>query len=249
VTSDIGAVISKLDDSSADIAENAKYELIDHGADVIPDLVAALASLERYGKLSAIEVFRACGDDRAGPVLTSLLSDTDTTVREWAASALSEMKYPQAGPALARLHARLVGELVSPDFTEPVAVRDALTSLGLRPRLTPTLTRTLAQHTVHGDRWPVTQLPEVIRDLADHDQVVLYVMIWRVADDGRMYWTRHDTAGWSFDYSLPWPENVTAAREAALLEVAFVKDAADLVASVEWIGRDDVIVVPPEKRV
>lgn len=245
VTTDISALISRLDDPSTDIAEDAKYALIGQAADVIPELAAALTSIGRSGRLSAIEVFEASGDRRAGPALIGLLSDADTTVREWAANALSALKYTKAGPALAQLNARLVRARVSPDFTEPVAVRNAIAHLGLRQRRTPDLTRTLAQLIGHGQAWPVARLPEIVRDLADHDQVVLYFMIWRVGDDGQQYWTEHEGAGWAFDYSLPWPENVTSARDAALLEAAFVQDSGVLVASIEWIDQNDIAVPPP----
>ena len=70
-------------------------------------------------------------------------------------------------------------------------------------------------------------------------------MIWRVADDGRLYWTQHEGVGWTFDYSLQWPENVTGARDAALLETAFVQDTGDLVASIEWIDQSAIAVPPP----
>jgi hypothetical protein len=151
----------------------------------------------RRPKLSAIEVFEARGDPRAGPALIGLLSDADTTVREWAANALSALRYTEAGPALTQLNARLLRYRIRPDFTEPVAVRNAMANLGLRQRRTPDLTRTLAQHISHEHKWPVGRLPEVIRDLADHDQVVLYFMIWRIADDGQLYWTQHEGAGWA----------------------------------------------------
>lgn len=57
VTSDISALISRLDDPSADIAEDAKEALIGRGTAVIPELAAGLVGLYQYGKLSAIEVF------------------------------------------------------------------------------------------------------------------------------------------------------------------------------------------------
>jgi hypothetical protein len=245
VTTDISVLISRLDDPATDIAEDAKYALIDQGADVIPELAAAVTSLGRSGKLSAIQVFEACGDRRAGPAVIGLLSDAETTVREWAANALSVLRYTEAAPALAQLNARLVRARVRPDFTEPVAVRNAMASLGFRQRQTPDLTRTLAQDTGHLQAWPAARLPEVIRDLADHDQVVLYFMIWRIRDGGQLHWTQHEGAGWTFDYSLPWPENVTSARDAALLEAAFVQDSSDLVASIEWLDQSD-ITIPPQ---
>jgi hypothetical protein len=245
VTTDISTLISSLDAPSADIAEDAKRALIAHGAAVIPQLAAALPGLDRFGKLSAIEVFEACGNRQAGPALMGLLSDGDTTVREWAANALGTLGYAEAGPVLARLNARLLRELVRPDYSEPVAVRSVLTLFGLRRRVTPDLTRTLARDTGHGQAWPVARLPEVLRDLADHDQVVLYFMIWRVGDHGQLYWTQHERVGWAFDRSLPWSENVVGARDAALLEAGFVHDTGDLVAMIEWIDEGDVAVPPP----
>jgi hypothetical protein len=68
VTTGIGALISRLDDPS-DISADAKAALIAQGASVIPELAAALPGLDRFGKLSAIQVFEAFGDRRAGPAL------------------------------------------------------------------------------------------------------------------------------------------------------------------------------------
>jgi hypothetical protein len=56
--------------------------------------------------------------------------------------------------------------------------------------------------------------------------------------------TRHESVGWAFDHSLPWSENVAAARDAALLEADFVQDTGDLVAMIEWIDEGDVAVAP-----
>ena len=246
MTTDIAALISELDDASTDIAESAKHLLIAEGAVVIPDLAAALPRLERFGKLSAIEIFEACGDIQAGPALASLLGDPDTTVREWAALALGAVGYTEAGPALAQLNTRLRRAGVRPDFTEPVAVRSVLTLFRLRRQLTPDLTRTLARDSGHGQTWPVARLPEILRDLADHDQVVLYFIIWRVNDHGELHWSEHDRVGWAFDHSLSWSENVAGARDAALLEAAFVQDTGNLVARIEWIHEDDIAVALPE---
>lgn len=244
MTTDISALISRLKDPSTDIAEDAKHALIGQGTRVIPELAAALPGLDRFGKLSAIEVFEACGDRRAGPALVGLLSDADTTVREWAVNALAALGYAGAGPAIAQLNARLLRDLVPLSCTEPVAVRSALAGFGLRAHVTPDLTRSLARDTAHGQAWPVAQLAEVLRDLADHSQVVLYFMIWRAGDHGQLHWTQYEGVGWTFDRSLQWSENVAGARDAALLEAAFVQDTGDLVATIEWIGEGDIAVPP-----
>jgi hypothetical protein len=44
----------------------------------------------------------------------------------------------------------------------------------------------------------------VFNDLAEHSQVVLGFTLWRIGDDGRLYWTRHESEGWSFDWSERW---------------------------------------------
>jgi hypothetical protein len=240
VTTDISALVSRLDDPLTDIAEGAKHALIAQGTRVIPELAAALPGLDRYGKLSAIEVFEACGDRRAGPALVGLLSDADTTVREWAVNALAALGYTEAGPALAQLNARLLRDLIPPHCTEPVAVRSALAGFGLRAHVTPDLTQALARDTGHMQAWPVAQLAEVLRDLADHGQVVLYFIVCRTGDHGQLYWTEHEGVGWTFDRSLQWSENVAGARDAALLEAAFVQDTGDLVATIEWIDEGDI---------
>lgn len=92
---------------------------------MIHELAAALPGPGRIGKLPAIEVFEACGDRRAGPALIGLLNDADTTVREWAANAVSALGYTEAGPALAQLNARLLRQQERLEFTEPVGVRSA----------------------------------------------------------------------------------------------------------------------------
>jgi hypothetical protein len=245
VTTDIGVLISRLDDPRTDIAEDAKYALISRATDVIPELARALPGLGRFGKLSAIEVFEAYGDRRAGPALIGLLTDADTAVREWAANALGALRYAEAGPALAKLYTRLLRDLVRPDFTEPVAVRTAMRSLGIRRRVTPDLTRTLARDIGGWLKWPVALLPKILRDLADHDQVVLYFMLWRVGQDSQLSWTQHERVGWTFDYLRPWAENVTGARDAALLEVRSLQDTGNLVASIEWIDQRDITIPLP----
>jgi hypothetical protein len=85
-----------------------------------------------------------------------------------------------------------------------------------------------------------SDLPTVIDDLAEHSQVVLGFIPWRIADDGQLYGTRHELPDWSFDWSASWPDNVGAARHAARGNVAALRDA-ELLAHVEWIDESDVL--------
>src|SRR5215204_6338015 len=80
-----------LDDDSTEVAEDATAELISVGVEVVEPLAAAVPSLERFGQLSAIEVFEHFGDPGAGPVLVDLLSSEHDTVREWSAWAIAQL--------------------------------------------------------------------------------------------------------------------------------------------------------------
>jgi hypothetical protein len=62
VAGEIARPIELLDDDSTEVAEDAKAELISMGVEVVQPLAAAVTSLERYGQLSAIEVFEHFGD-------------------------------------------------------------------------------------------------------------------------------------------------------------------------------------------
>jgi hypothetical protein len=46
-----------------------------------------------------------------------------------------------------------------------------------------------------------SDLVAVVDDLAEHSQVMLGFTLWRIGDAGRLYWTRHESEGWSFDWS------------------------------------------------
>jgi HEAT repeat protein len=63
---------------------------------VVQPLSAAVASLDRYGQLSAIEVFEHFGDAAAGPALINLLGSEHETVREWSAWAVAELGLREA---------------------------------------------------------------------------------------------------------------------------------------------------------
>ncbi|MEV0895752.1 hypothetical protein [Actinoplanes sp. NPDC049802] len=62
MTDEITRLIGSLDDESTGIAEDAKTGLMSIGGEVLPPLTAAVRSLDRYGQLSAAEVFEHLGD-------------------------------------------------------------------------------------------------------------------------------------------------------------------------------------------
>jgi hypothetical protein len=240
VAGEITRLIGLLDDDSTEIAEDAKAELISIGVEVVPALAAAVGSLERYGQLSVIEVFEHLGDTAAGPALIDLLASEHDTVRDWAAQAIAELGVREAVPMLQVAYQRQRASGDGPDWTEAVAIRHALTVLGARREVLPPLTA--SSRTTAGSiqrAWPATRLVEVVNDLADHDQAVLYFKLWAVID-GSAYWNGHDRLDQALDLAKPWRQVVAEARESALIEAAFVVARPNLFATVEWIDRADV---------
>jgi hypothetical protein len=83
-------------------------------------------------------------------------------------------------------------------------------------------------------------LTTVIEDLAGAGQVILYFQVWRIGDDGRLYWVQSDHKEWAFDWSAPWSENVAAAHAVARANAAKLVHEPDLLGQLEWIDEDDV---------
>lgn len=236
---EIARLIGLLDDDSTEVAEDAKAALISIGPAVVQPLAAAVPSLERFGQLSAIEAFEHLGDLAAGPVLLNLLSSEHDTVREWSALAIEQLGVRDAVPALQAAYQRMRigdGRL---DDSEAVAIRSVLTHLGARQEVMPPLTASLRVSDRGLDRlWPVNRLTDLINDLADHRQAVLYFMLFSVTDRGT-FWQGHESLDQDLDRHAPWLELVETARENALLEAAFVPQQAHLFVTLEWIDESD----------
>jgi len=110
----------------------AQWELKQLGAVVVEPLARSLPTLNRFGQLHAIEILEALGDARVGPAIIGLLHSGHDTVREWAARALAELRVVDAVPDLERAYARCLRRGIPLDWTEPLAIRDALQELGPR---------------------------------------------------------------------------------------------------------------------
>lgn len=233
----------QLDADSADQAMDAQAELTHRGrhTDVVAPLLRALPALSRYGQLCAIEIVEELDDRRADQPLIALLTSEHDTVREWAAGALGRRRVHQALPILQRAYQTSIQRRDPPDWSEPVALRQALTDLGARHPIVPSLTASL-QTTAPNDwpAWPSTRLVDVIDDLANNDQVTLYFALWRVEPDGRMYGTEYSRDETDLDFAQPWPDLVVQARNRAVGEARRAKVAAQVLATIEWIDRSDV---------
>lgn len=240
VEGEIARLIGLLDDDSTEIAEHAKAELISIGGEVVQPLAAVVGSLARYGQLSAIEFFEHLGDAAAGPALIDLLGSEHETVREWSAWAIAELGVREAVPRLRDAYRRQRVSGDGPQWTEAVAIRHALTVLGARQEVLPPLTASLQTTAGSIQRaWSSARLMDVVNDLADHGQAVLYFQLWAVIDGGT-FWNDHERLDDPLDFGEPWQQVVEEARESALIEAAFVVARPNLFATVEWIDRADV---------
>jgi hypothetical protein len=248
---DVAALIRDLGDPSCE-REETKFALIEAGPDVVPPMIKLLAGLDRFGKLTAIEVFEALNDRAPASALTDLLSDDDSTVREWAADLLGTWKYQPAASAVRTLHARLLVEEVPPDWTEPLAVRRALAAFGLRSVVTPQLTASLEITIAESHGWRPADLDRVLADLAAHDQFVLHLIAWRLGRGdggykaGNLYWVNHPPpVDWSYAPKREWKENVRTASSAALACASSLPEHVDLV-MLDWISEADMSLAPDE---
>jgi len=104
---EVDRLITELNESSDGIGDEAQASLITLGPPAVERLVDGIDGLSRFGKLCAIEVLSSVPVVGAGEALTALLVDEDSTVREWAATALAELPHLPAVEELHRLHARL----------------------------------------------------------------------------------------------------------------------------------------------
>jgi hypothetical protein len=121
-----------------------------------------------------------------------------------------------------------------------VAIRHTLTVLGARQEVLSPLTASLRTTAGSMQRvWPAARLVDVVDDLADHDQAVLYFQLW-VVTDGGTFWNDYERLDGPLDFGQPWQQVVVDARESVLIEVALVVPRPNLFASVEWIDRADV---------
>ncbi|APE23675.1 MULTISPECIES: HEAT repeat domain-containing protein [Streptomyces] len=235
----IERLIQQLDDSTGP-SYDARAELIGIGSDAIPAIIDGLPTLGGFGQLTAIEVFEEVADPRCGPALIALLGSDDPTVREWAAMALASLKIDGAVEPVRRAYRACLERATPPDWSEPEGIRWALTELGARTQVVPPLTARL-RPTAADDApgWPSTHLTDIINDLADHAQVILYSQFWRVEAD-RTYGVSGSALDWELDWTAPWEHLVDESRTWSLLEAAEAPVGDNIFVAPTWIDRTDL---------
>jgi len=227
-------------DGEADASYDARAELIWVGSEAITAIIDGLPSLGGFGQLTAIEVFEEVADPRCGPALIGLLDSENSTVREWAATALANLEIDGAVEPLRRVYRSCLERATPPDWSEPVGIRWALTKLGARTPVVPPLTARLRAMTdADSAGWPSAHFEEIIKDLADHDQVILYSQFWRVEGD-RTYGISGTSLDWQLDWTAPWQDLVEEASAWSLLEATEAPAGENIFVAITWIDRTDL---------
>ncbi|MGY4980390.1 HEAT repeat domain-containing protein [Streptomyces sp. 900105755] len=239
MTTHIERLVQQLDDSTGP-SYDARAELIDIGSHAIPAIIDGLPSLGGFGQLTAIEVFEEVADPRCGSALIALLGSEDSTVREWAAMALASLEIDGAVEPVRRAYRACLERATPPDWSEPGGIRWALTELGARTPVVPPLTARLrATAADDAPGWPSARFPEIINDLADHAQVILFSQFWQV-DAGRTYGVSGPGLDWELDWSAPWERLVEESRTWSLLEASEAPAGDNVFVAPTWIDRTDL---------
>jgi HEAT repeat protein len=226
-------------------AEEAQAELEEYGPEILPPLLEAAPVFGRFGQLCAIELLERIGDPRAGSVLIPMLRSEHDTVREWSAGALAALGVEEAVPELRRAYEEVKARGTPLDWSEPKRLRDALTQLGARDEVVLPRVAALSCSDLVFDRcWPVEHLATVVAELADAEQLVLYFQLWKRGRESKSLlgqllpsrperdsYTWKEAPGWELDWSLPWPELIASARDAALAAARQVETADNTVAT------------------
>ncbi|OEJ22828.1 hypothetical protein AR457_36875 [Streptomyces agglomeratus] len=235
----IERLIRQLDDSTGP-SYDARAELIDIGSDAIPAIINGLPSLGGFGQLTAIEVFEEVGDPHCGPALIRLLKSDNLTVREWAAMAMGSLGIDDAVEPLRRAYRACLERATPPDWTMPGDIRWALTELGARTSVVPPLTAHLrATAADDAPGWPSAHFTEIINDLADHAQVILFSQLWRV-DADRTYGISGTGLDGELHWTAPWEHLVEESRIWSLLEASEALAGDNLFLAPTWIDRTDL---------
>ncbi|MFJ4838677.1 hypothetical protein [Streptomyces sp. NPDC088746] len=119
----------------------------------------------------------------------------------------------------------------------------ALTELGAHPR-SPTAHRAPASHRCgYAPGCPSAHFTEIINDLADHAQVILYSQFWQV-NAGRTYSVSGPGLDWELHWTAPWEHLVEESRTCYLLEASEAPAGDNIFVAPTWIDRTDL---HPEK--
>lgn len=166
-----------------------------------------------------------------------MLDSENHVVREWAAGALGKLRVEKAVPKLRDAYENAKRRGTPLDWTEPGALRTALTELGARREVVPARVDALSRSEGLLRRcWPAEHLIEVINSLAEADQLILWFQYWeRVEGTHR----RSDAPGWELEWSLGWGDLVESTRTKAVDAARRAGTPANTVATLSWMNEAD----------
>ncbi|XES00789.1 hypothetical protein HEP87_33935 [Streptomyces sp. S1D4-11] len=154
--------------------------------------------------------------------------------------ALASLEIGGAVEPLRRAYRACLERATPPDWSEPDGIRWALTELGARSPVVPPLTARLrATAADDAPGWPSAHFAEIINDLADHAQVILYSQ-FRRADAGRAYGISGTGLDWELDWTAPWEHLVEESRTWSLLEASEAPVGDNILVAPTWIDRTDL---------
>jgi hypothetical protein len=233
------ALIVELDDEDTGLAELAEAELRDdYGPLAVGLLLEAMPRFGNFGLVSAVELLEEFGDERAGPILISLLESDEWVVREWAARALGSLGIRDAIDPLWLAYERVKARRTPLHWTEPAALRRALTRLGARKEIIPpSVERLLRIDSTTGRFWEWEHAEEVVDALAEADQAIVLVQIWEGPGGIGM---RLPVSGGEPDWALPWRALVRQTRRAAKSVLRNSDAPNDAVVTLEWMKENDI---------
>lgn len=242
-------LVAELSDDST--AEEAQFSLqAQYGAAAVPLILQLLPTLSDFSRRCAIELIQNCdleqlrriSNPSVAATLIPLLKSEDDLTREWVAEALGWLGDTAAVPALLEAREAACRSRVPLDWTAQTRIRHALTNLGARTPVVPRRTAALMKtNSIFGQCWPAEVYEELVVDLADAHQVLLYTQVWvqKSVDDRAPSFHWEDSPTYELDLELPWPALVCQARDAALAAAAKLKVRKGRVLTPEWVDESD----------
>jgi hypothetical protein len=239
-------LIAKLNSNETAVAEEAQLDLQDLGLEAIAPVLNAVPTLGVFGQRCVldllesqpVEMLRQVTAPSVAQVVMSLLASEDEVVREWAANVLRHVDARESVPLLRLALERTQKARIPADWTEPVALRRALTALADRKEVVPPLlASTIKIHPSLGRYWPAILIKDLVNALAEASQVLLYFESWR-SEEESMFWTKSPT--WVVDLRGSWRDVVERAKTSALGAVEGWTPLPGAVVTLEWIAESDI---------
>ena len=246
-------LIATLDSEDRNAAEEAQVALIGtskSGVAVLPKLLDSAQQFRRFGLLCTIDVIEGIAEfgktgelnhpaaTGVGAFLSLMLTNEDSTVREWAAISAGGLRLQETVEAIRDAWQQSKQRNDPPGWSEPTAYRNALSELGAREIVLPVLAfETRLQMSPFGYCWKSEDLLPVLSAFNEADQIIT----------GVQYYRRSDNSGYRLDNRKDWPTGSNAIDDWNKIVRAQAEEIAktpvppiDVYTTIEWIDRTDI---------